>query len=449
MNSKLADYVQSNYLGSNTWIEDEINQQYHTQRIGEVFNNKEYLSGVHKVLLREDCTFKEKEFIVKKLVMPVIKSVMNFHSTYLLGNSVSFIGSENVTKAIQKVYDKGNYKSIDRRLVDKFNKYNDAYEYIYKDNDKIKSKIIASEDGYPIYNEYGEYIGFIEHWTDRYSNISYYNLYDFDKVYLWSNEGSELHIVDQYKNTSKSLPIHYHNNSDLDERYGEGLLSSIIPVMDEIEDLLSKMGDAVYTLSLSPLSVTVGQQLEGEMNKDMVGYNVNLEMGGDIKYINATMDYQSIKYYLDTIQNEFNLCAYIPSILGGTGNIANVSETSLKMLYQLSDVWAMIAEEVMQTGFKERYEVICNMLIEENKLSVSEDDYINFSFNYSRPQNDTEKLNNIKTQREIGAMSIQTAIELSPLTKDTPTELDRLNTEGNTANQSIDTTKEDKVTNKE
>lgn len=444
MNDKLTKYVQANYLGNPTWLEDEVNQQSHMRRIGEVFNNKEYLSGVHKVLNREDCKFKEKEFIVKKLVMPVIKSVMNFHSTYLLGNSISFIGTESLTKAMQKVYDNGNYKSIDRRLVDKFNKYNDAYEYIYREGNKIKSKIIASEDAYPLYNEYNEYVGFIEHWNDRYSNISYYNLYDFDKVYQWSNEGSELHIVNSYSNTSNSLPIHYHNNSDTDERYGEGLLSAIIPVMDEVEDLLSKMGDAVYTLSLSPLAVILGQQLQGEMNKDMVGYNVNLEMGADIKYINATMDYQSIKYYLDTIQNEFNLCAYIPSILGGTGNIANVSETSLKMLYQLSDVWAMISEEVMQSGFKERYNIISKMLIKEGKLTLNDDDYINFSFNYARPQNDTEKLNNIETQVSIGAMSTQTAIELSPLTKDTPTELDRLSKEGNKEPDS----EENKVTDK-
>lgn len=431
MNNKLQNYVSTLYKNSFDWIEKEVNQVYHTQRIGKVFNNKMYLSGVHKVLGRADITFKEKEYITKKIILPKVRTTLNFHSNYLLGKGINFKGSENLIKEIQKVYREGNYKAIDRRLLDKFNKYNDSYEYIYREGKKIKSKIINSECAYPIYNDYGEYIGFIEHWTDSYSKISYYNLYDFDTVESYSNEGSEFHMVDSKPNTSKSLPIHYHNESECNENFGEGLMDSIIPILDEIEDFLSKLGDAVYRLSLNPLSVTTGQQIEGEMNKDIVGYNVALENGSDMKYINATMDYNDIKLYLDKLEMEYNENAYMPSIIGGNTNISNVSETSLKMLYQIADVWAGLCEEVMLNGFIQRYEIIREMLDYKE-----EDDYISIGFTYNRPQNDTELLNNIKTQFEIGALSNRSIIELSPLTPDSDMELSRLReTKEETSNQ--------------
>ena len=140
-----------------------------------------------------------------------------------------------------------------------------------------------------------------------------------------------------------------------------------------------------------------------------------------MKYINATMDYNTIKYYLDKIENNLNMCAYIPSILGGNGNIANVSEVSLKMLYSLADVFAMCNERVMREGISERINVIRKLIGEEN-----DDEYVNFTFNYARPQNATELLDNLKKQSDMGAISIQTIVEQSPLTTDVTMELDRL-----------------------
>ena len=140
-----------------------------------------------------------------------------------------------------------------------------------------------------------------------------------------------------------------------------------------------------------------------------------------MKYVNAEMDYNTIKYYLDTLQNNLNMCAYMPSILGGNGNIANVSEVSLKLLYQLADVYAMLSEKAMRNGINERFNVIRRLL----GLNYDKD-YINVVFNYSRPQNASELLDNLKKQFEMNAISLQTIIEKSPLTTDVKMELDRI-----------------------
>lgn len=56
----------------------------------------------------------------------------------------------------------------------------------------------------------------------------------------------------------------------------------------------------------------------------------------------------------------------------------------------------------------------------------SKDEYINVAFNYSRPQNASELLDNIKKQFDMGAISLQSIVEQSPLTSDVIMELDRL-----------------------
>ncbi|MDU2122612.1 MAG: phage portal protein [Clostridium celatum] len=418
---KIDKYIQDLYKNDVLWFTNEVDKTINTHRISKVFGLKEYLAGRHRVLGREDMKFKDKEFKVKKLILQNAKTILNFHSTYLLGNPISLVGSENMVNIVEDIYRKGNYSDVDFKLLDKAIKFGDSYEYIYKDNGIIKSKVIASEDGYPVFSDDGEYIAFIEHWNNI-DNISYWNVYYEDRVEEWSNEGSDTHLIATYKNTS-GLPIHYHGVSDEDGRFGEGLLENIIPVLDEIEDLLSKMGDSIYTLSLNPLLLTLGQAIEGTVSNDAVGFNVALENGSDMKYVNAEMDYNTIKYYLDTLQNNLNMCAYMPSILGGNGNIANVSEVSLKLLYQLADVYAMLSEKIMRNGFAKRFEVFRKLLGNE----IGKEDYIDVAFNYARPQNASELLDNIRKQFDMGAISKRNIIEKSPLTTDVDQELNRLN----------------------
>ncbi|MDM0459549.1 phage portal protein [Clostridium perfringens] len=419
---KIDLYVQNVYRNNPLWFTEEVEKPTNSTRIARVWGLKEYLSGKHKVLGRQDIKYQEKEYKVKKLILNNAKSILNFHATYLTGKPISLTGEEDVVKEIESVYKFGGFNETDFKLTSNVCKYGDGFEYIYRDNGIIKSKIISSEDSYPVFNDAGEYIAFIEHWTNT-DSISYWNVYYEDRVEEWTNEGSEIHKIDEYVNES-GLPVHYYFSSDEDSRYGESLLNDIVPILDELEDLLSKMGDSIYTLSLNPLLLTTGQAIEGTVNKDGVGYNVALEVGSNMQYVSASMDYSTIKLYLDTLQNNLNMCAYMPSILGGNGNIANVSEVSLKLLYQLADVYAMITEKAMMKGFRDRFRIIKKM------LNINESEYIGVTFNYARPQNASELLENIKKQFDMGAISKRSIIEKSPITVDVDMELDRIEKEG-------------------
>lgn len=418
-NEELQEYINSNFNSVDLWFTKEVKKDEHIRRINETLKYKRYLDGKHKILQREDVDLNNgKVMHTKKLILNNAKTILNFHKTYLLGKSVSLTGSEDLVKAIGSIYKYGKFNNNDFKIISNLVEYGYCYEYVYTNKkDNITSKVYKPYESYPVYNNDDEYIAFIEYWIDM-DNIEHYTVITDDTVEEWSNEGG-LHRVAEYENDN-GLPIYYGD----DEIY-ESLLGLIMPILDELEDILSKMSDGIYLLSLNPISFSNGQEVEGGIDANGTSTHFNFEVGGEFKYVNANMDYNTIKLYLDTLQNNLNQIAYMPSVLGGNGNVANVSETSLKLLYQLADVYAMLSEKVIRSGFDERLNRIREILGLDNP-----EEYINVNFNYSRPMNSKELLENIKTQFDMGAISTKSIVEMSPLTNDSVMELNRLEEEG-------------------
>ncbi len=434
----LQDYINNVYNNNSDkyWFEEEVTKSDHLQRISKVFDNKNYLNGKHKILLREDMQYKGQEYVTKKLILNQAKTILNFHSTYILGKPISLVGSEDKVRVYQQVYRKGNYNNVDFQLLDYVNKFGDAYEYLYLDNGTIKSKIINSEDGFPIYTDRMDYVGFIEHYTIN--NIDYYTIYSDDMVEEWTNESGELYKVGEWSNVS-GLPIHYSNNESEYQNFGRSILDDIRPLLDELEDILSKMSDSIYTLSLNPMPVITGQGLEGSVPADATGYALQLEDSGNFEYKNAQMDYSTIKLYIDELHKQLNVIASMPSIVGGNTNVANVSEVSLKLLYQLADVMAMMNEKWISEGISKRFDIF-DKLLEQQRVKFNDNDYVDVEFSYSRPVNTSELLDNIKKQYDMGAISLQTIIEKSNITNDVQQEIDRLKSESSNKGNSVENT---------
>ena len=254
-------YIQKQYDGNKMWFMDEVNQGNHVARIASVIANRDYLAGRHKVLGREDSKYKGNILVTRKTILNYAKTVIRFHNTFLLGNAVTLSSKdENAVKTYADIYKLGMYETVDYEIIDRVNKFGDAYEVVYASNGIIKSKVLDSACSYPVYDDMGEYIAFIEHWTDVYTSISYWNVYYTNYVEMWSNEGGNEHLVST--TMSVGLPIHYHNFSDIDYNFGLSLLTDIKPIMDELEDVLSKLGDAIYINTLNPMPVAIGQRIE-------------------------------------------------------------------------------------------------------------------------------------------------------------------------------------------
>lgn len=413
------------------WFVYEVQKGYQTNRIATVRDYKDYLARIHKVLLRENASYKGKELVTRKTILQYAKTILKFHATYLLGKPVSLSGDENIVKQFNDIYKKGLYNTNDYEILDRVNKFGDAFEYVYIDNGKIKSKIFDSADCYPVYTDNGEYIAFIEYWTDAYSAISYYNVYYPDRVDIWTNEGGYEQLIDTKQNFT-GLPIHYHNFNDNDYSFGESILADIIPILDELEDIISKMGDAIYINSLNPMPVATGQRIDSSIPADAMGYVLNMD-NGEYKVVSTVMDYQTIKLYLDNVKQFLNDIASMPSVLSGNSNVSNVSEVTLSMLFHMANINAMETEKWLNKGMNERFEKFKALL---SKLNISVDGNIDIEYNLSMPIAQNEVVTNLKTMRDMGAISIDTIMEKSGYIRDSATEKSRIANESTGVEQS-------------
>lgn len=103
-------------------------------------------------------------------------------------------------------------------------------------------------------------------------------------------------------------------------------------------NLLSKLDDAVTTLSLNPLGVLATERVPDEqLDNNMVGACITLGEGGEFKYATVTMDYANIKQELDSLLTHFYEIACVPAAVVGQSNVSNVSEVSLSMLFNSTD----------------------------------------------------------------------------------------------------------------
>ena len=226
------------------------------------------------------------------------------------------------------------------------------------------------------------------------------------------------------------LPIHYHNFNDEDYNYGVSMLIDIKPILDELEDVLSKMGDAIYVNSLNPMNVAIGQRIASSIPADAVGYVLNLD-AGDYKTVSASMDYNTIKLYLDNLKQMFNDISCIPSVLGSSTNIANVSSVAMQILYAMAQVNADETEKWLNIGFRQRFERFQKML---SMQSIKVESDVDFICNVSMPVASTEMITNLKALQEMGAISKETIMEKSDIISDVEVEKKRLSGE-NTSSQ--------------
>ena len=427
---RLSYYIERQYGNDPMWFKSEVIQGNHAKRISEVISNRDYLAGRHKVLLRQDSQYKGKTLIVNKTVLNYAKTVIKFHNTYLLGKPVQLsCNDENTVNTLSDVYRLGEYSTVDYQIIDRVNKFGDAYEAVYVDNGTIKSKVLDNACSYPVYDDKGNYISFIEHWTDAYTSITFYDVYYPNYVEHWDNEGGEERLVSTDR--SVGLPIHYHNFNDEDYTCGVSLLTDMKPILDDIEDIMSKMGDAIYVNTLNPMPVAIGQRIESSIPADAVGYVMNLDVG-DFKYASCNIDYNTIKLYLDNLKQFLNDIACMPSVLGSNVNIANISEVSMQILLMLASVNSDENKKWLNTGFKERFRRFKKILAMQG-ISVESD--VEVIYNVSMPVASTEMVANLKALQEMGAISKETIMEKTEYISDVDVEKKRLESEESTISQ--------------
>lgn len=409
------------------WFMQEIAQPEHDFRQRNVKTIINHLHRRHNVLerLKHTYIFKNGKFTPAAIILQGLKTVLNFHVAYLVGNPVSITGTEKAVEQFNQIYRKGIYSKVDWKILYDLMAYGDAFEYVYYDakSNSIKSKVFRNADSYPIYNEHGEYAYFVEHWKDKRGN-KHYTIYFPEHIDTYIN----YRLVDSSPNAT-GLPIHYVSmERALYDQFGDSIVLDLIPIMDKIEHLLSKEDDAVTTLSLNPiLSIQGARVSEKEMqDSNIAGSVLHLDEGQKAEWVNATMDYSVIKHELDQLYQQFNMVACIPSSIIGQSNISNVSESTTNIIYQLTENRGKQNMNALIDGFRQRWQYM--RLLSD---PISDDDFesLNVVFNINKPVDTKNNMENMQIQYNMGAISKKTVMEQSPYTTDSAQELQRLKEE--------------------
>lgn len=426
-NSAVGRTVEGEIMNNDYWFIKEIGKIKYKDRIHRIMDIEDYLHREHQVLSRPDFEFKEKTFETAKIILQTLRSITKFHVGYICSNPVSLTGDKELVSYLNRIYKRGNYGKIDMEIAKDLVTFGDAFEYVYLDeNENIKSKIIRNKDSYPVYNSNGRYTHFVEYWKDEDSRKDHYVVYYPEKVETYEDRT----LVNTDANLT-GLPIWYTGMDKAKyDKFGDPFLLDLIPIMNIIEALLSKLDDAVSTLSLNPIGVVTGQRIDSTVPANITGAVLNLEDGATFDYASADMDRESIKLELDYIIQQFYAIACVPSSILGQSNVANVSETSITMLYQQTDNFCKQYIANMQEGFIQRLWYF-RKLIEFKGTEINNEvfDSISISFNVNRPVDNKSDMENMKMQYECGALSKQTIIDKSPYTTDTALELQRIEDE--------------------
>lgn len=141
---------------------------------------------------------------------------------------------------------------------------------------------------------------------------------------------------------------------------------------------------------------------------------------------NCNIDYNTIKLYLDNLKQMLNDIACIPSVLGSSTNIANISEMSMKILLTLATLNADESKKWLNIGFSKRFEMFQRIL---NMQGISVDSDVTVIYNVGMPIASTEMIANLQALRNMGAISVESVMEKSDIVTDVDVEKKRLESE--------------------
>jgi SPP1 family phage portal protein len=425
----LEQYIKEYHEGRSDWFIEEVQSVSNQQRVMNVMNLKDYLNGSHKILQKQPYIYNGKEFHPRKIILQYAKTLLNFQTSFLLQHPITITGKERIVKEYQKVNKQGKYDRLNRKILDKMLKYGQVYEYVYLDKNTIKSKLIDASEGYPVYNHENEMIAFIQAYMV--DGIDYYVVYTNDVVEAYDNKGGQLRLTGRYANLS-GLPIVFKTVNEVDESIGRSELEDWISILDNMEDLISKYMDTFYKF-MDPIAVSVGQQLKGELPNDVVGKGINLDDGGDFRLETNKTDYQTFQTLYKTLLQALLDISQTPAVSLNKTDISNLSEVSIKLLFQLAEIKASINEEYMREGIEERFQKIRKLLAYKG-VTFTDDEFnsLGLVFQYALPSSDKEIIENMKSLREIGGLSLQTMLEQNPYVNDVQQEMMRLKEEKET-----------------
>lgn len=431
----LNEYVNTTYGNKSGWFLEEIASVPNQQRISDVKANKDYLDGNHAILKRPPFMYNGQVIEPRKIVINLARQLISWQTAFLLRNDVQVVGQQRVADEFNEVSKRAKFNLKNTEILKKLLCFGQCAEYVYMDKGRITSKIIDPSQYTPVYNRHNELIGLIEHYS--WNGNDYFVVYDEEKVQEYESVKGKLRLTAQYASLT-GLPVIYSSNDLIGNSEGRSDLEDWKGLLDNIEDLISKYTDSFYTF-MSPIPVIIGQELKGDMRKEVVGQGIKLDDGADFKYASNKMDSNTFNSLYKTLYQTLLDVSATPSVALGKSEISNVSEQTIKLMFSLAEVKADQNEKHMKHGLNKRYEKI-RTLLEYRGFTMTDEEFysIDFVFTYNIPMNQGEIISNMQKLREMSGISLDTLLENNPYVQDVQMEKERLLEEGMLGNNKVD-----------
>ena len=138
------------------------------------------------------------------------------------------------------------------------------------------------------------------------------------------------------------------------------------------------------------------------------------------------MDYNTINLYLNEMKKWLSDVACFPSVFSSNGNIANVSEVSIRMLFHMASLLADENKKWLNKGFRQRLEKFNIMLKMQGLDTINGVEVV---YNYNLPSATAETLANMNLLKQMGAISVETIMEKADIIVNKDVELKRIKKE--------------------
>jgi len=426
---KLERFISEQGYDSALWFIEFVNETSQQLRIRDIEDKKNYLAGKgHIVTKRPLEYFAGKPVDPRKVVLQYARSLIEYAVSYLLGNGITYSGDEQIVRELNKL-NKRLFDGIDYDIVENVYSYGNAWELLYNSNDIVKSSLIDPLDAYPIIDNQGEYIAFVECYTVN--GVTQWNVFVDREVHKYSDAGGEVHLLGTYRNIG-GLPINYRNSNPLDTVFGMSDLDNYISILDNIEEVFSKSLDGYYRL-MHGILVQKGNLITNyDVPQHGTGYGIILETDGELEIVKSAFDHQAFETLYNYLMMSLMDISSSPAVAMGKVDISNLSEISLKLTFTNTNLRSKHRERFIKEGLYQRLDKLRVLLEAQGKYYSNEAwDSINITFNYAMPTSQTDIINNLKTLREMDAVSRETMMKYAEYITDIGSELQTLQREKN------------------
>ncbi len=384
---------------------------------------------------------------INRIAIPLQKKIVQYAAAFLCGNKIQLDASakneqKKLLDVIQKTLDDNKMQYKDLQIAEILFSETEVAELWHSEtlkngddywagtaNEKkstvrFRMRILANSLGdklYPSFNEFNDMNAFGRYYTTGNSDAQkeHLDFYTEDAIRHYEKGTDDWKLVKKTPNPTRKIPIIYY-------RKNKAEWEDVQPHITRYETSISRHGDTNDYFG-SPVILLKGS-IEGFAKKGESGKVLTLSKGAEAEYMTWDHSPESVKLEQNNLRSlSFDMSDTPDISFTQMSKLGVESGYAMKMLFLAPHLKAARNEMIFGEGVQRRLNFLKAAMMRANvSLEKARSLVIKPKFKYFLPENATEELDNIVSAAQGGILSIESAVEKSPLTSDKDAEIKRL-----------------------